>query len=189
MSALGCCARLLSVSCKRRLSDWKQIWGTGGALPSSLDLMTHFLSCLVPQAVKRQSRCPEVPYHGTGGSTEYTSCRDRVSNRERHTPATRQQIKAHFPSRKLTSTHHSFKSYVQSIPGVILWLKCCSCAWQPPEDMAALVASSACTGASPIASFSSQRTENKKYVVWIHDILVYWGYCQWGHAFSMTDFS
>ncbi len=134
MSALGCCVRLLSVSCKRRLSDWKQIWGTGGALPSSLDLMTHFLSCLVPQAVKRQSRCPEVPYHGTGGSTEYTSCRDRVSNRERHTPATRQQIKAHFPSRKLTSTHHSFTSYVQCIPGVILWLKCCSCAWKLLED-------------------------------------------------------
>lgn len=61
----------------------------------------------MPQAVKRQSRCPEVPYHGTGeegGSTEYTSCRDRVSNRERRTLATRQQIKAYFPSRKLTST-------------------------------------------------------------------------------------
>lgn len=117
------CLASFCLSCKRRLSDWKQIWGTGGARPSSLDLMTHFLSCLVPQAVKRQSRCPEVPYHGTEwrGSTEYTSRRDSVSNRERHTPATRQQIKAHFPSRKLTSTHHSLKSDVQCVPGVILW--------------------------------------------------------------------
>lgn len=112
------CWASFCLSCKRRLSDWKQIWGTGGAGPNSLDLMTHFLSCLVPQAVKRQSRCPGVPYHGTGGSTEYTSCRDRVSNRERHTPATRQQIKANFPSRKLTSTHRSLKSHVHCIPGV-----------------------------------------------------------------------
>lgn len=122
MSALGLlCLASRCLSCKRRLSDWKQIWGTGGAHPSSLDLMTHFLSCLVPQAVKRQSRCPEVPYHGTGESTEYTRCRDRVSNRERQTPATRQQIKAYFPSRKLTSTHHSLKSDVRRIPGVISW--------------------------------------------------------------------
>lgn len=117
------CLASLCLACKRRLSDWKQIWGTGGACPSSLDLMTHFLSSLVPQAVKRQSRCPEVPCHGTksGGRKEYTSCRDSVSNRERHTPATRQQIKAHFPSRKLTSTHHSLKSDFQSIPSY-LWL-------------------------------------------------------------------
>lgn len=83
--------------------------------------MTHFLSCLVPQAVKRQSRCPEVPYHGTGGgSTEYTSCRDGVSNREWHTPATRQQIKAHFLNRKLTTGAPATvpKSDVQCAPGV-----------------------------------------------------------------------
>lgn len=120
------CLASLCLACKRRLSDWKQIWGTGGACPSSLDLMTHFLSSLVPQAVKRQSRCPEVPYHGTergggrragrGGRTEYTCCRDSVSNRERHTPATRRQIKGHFPSRKLTSTHHSLQPHLQSIP-------------------------------------------------------------------------
>lgn len=128
ISSVGCndtnvcfgllCLASFCLSCKRRLSDWKQIWGTGGARPSSLDLMTHFQSCLVPQAVKRQSRCPEVPYHGTRGSTEYTSCRDRLSNRERHTLTTRQQIKAHSPCRKLTSTHQCLKSDVQCIPEV-----------------------------------------------------------------------
>lgn len=117
----GLCYASYYHSCKGRLSDWKQIWGTRGVGPNSLDLMTHFLSCLMPQAVKRQSRCPEVPHHRTRGSTEYTSCRDRVSNWERHTLATRQQIKAHFPSRKLTTIHRGLESDVQHIPEVILW--------------------------------------------------------------------
>lgn len=122
MSAPGCCATLLSViPLKEGYLIGNRSGTLGGFGPGSLDLMTNFLSCFMPQAVKRQSRCPEVPYHRTGGSTAYTSCWDRVSNWEQHTLATRQQIKAHFLSRKLTTFYHSLKSDFQSISGVILW--------------------------------------------------------------------
>lgn len=120
MSALGCCARLLSVTPLKEAIWLETDLGHWGFDPGSLDLMTNFLSCFMPQAVKRQSRCPEVPYHRTGGSTANPSCKNRLSNWERQTLATRQQIKARFLSRKLTTVHHSLKSDFQSISGVIL---------------------------------------------------------------------